>query len=402
MNYLKLTDVIRCFRSDFFSFTIAILLKFFNMKLYTFCFVVFSFILSGCDPGFQHDSTVSEVIWGESGGKLVKLFTLTNKNGMVIKISNYGGTLTYVSVPDKNGKFEPVVLGFDSLKMYLGRHPSFGNTIGRFANRIGGAKFSLNGTTYKLSANNRGNSIHGGPNGFSRQVFDVDTAYAVSDSAVVVLTYLSHDMEEGFPGTLALQLTYVVTSDNEIILDYEVTTDKPTIVNLTNHSYFNLSGCKESVLNHTLMLAADSICPVDSNMIPTGILLPVSGTAYDFTQAHKIGDRIVEVAPGYDINYKLRKKEDELSLAAEVFDPESGRLLRAYTTEPGMQLYSANSDLSHLKGHNGIIYGTHYGVCLEMQHFPDSPNKPQFPDVVLEPDEKYRQLTIYKFSVAEL
>ncbi len=206
-------------------------------------------------------------------------------------------------------------------------------------------------------------------------------------------------MEEGYPGTLTLRLKYILTNDNEIILDYEAFTDKPTVINLTNHTYFNLTGCKENVLGHVLTLAADSISEVDSTKIPTGRQLPVSGTPYDFTQGQRVGDRIEEAAPGYDNNYKLRKVSDELTFAAEVYDPVSGRVLQAYTTEPCLQLYTANSDLSRFTGHKGIRYGKHYGLCLEMQHYPDSPNKPQFPDVVLEPGERYRQLTVYKFSV---
>lgn len=357
-------------------------------------FVVIAFICA-CNSG----SSVREEIWGESGGVVVKIFTLTNKNGMIIKVSNYGGTLSYVSVPDRNGNFEPVVLGFDSLKMYQGRHPLFGATVGRFANRISGAGFSLNGNEYRLTANNQGNTLHGGAIGFNRKVFSVDTSYVSNDSSVVVLEYLSPDLEEGFPGTLRFRLSYVLTGDNEIIIYYEATTDKSTVVNFTNHSYFNLSGCSGPVLNQILMVAADSITEVDSKGLPTGMVVPVAGTPYDFTQAREVGERIEEVTPGYDINFKLRKSGDDLSLAAEVFDPGSGRLLQAYTTEPGMQLYSANRDLSPTTGHNGITYGKYYGICLEMQHFPDSPNKPQFPSVVLEPGEKYKQVTIYKFTI---
>lgn len=369
------------------------------MKTLSLLSLILILLIGGCNANLSDTPTVSEETWGETDGKEVRLFTLANKNGMVIKITNYGGTLTYVSFPDKIGQNEPVVLGFDSLDNYLGRHPNFGSTVGRFANRIGGAVFSLDGKEFKLTANNKGNSMHGGAKGFSRQVFDADTSYTSRDSATVVFNYLSPDMEEGFPGSVNFRLTCVLTNDNEIILDYEATTDKSTVVNFTNHSYFNLSGCKEPVLNHLLMIAADSICQVDSTGVPTGILLPVAGTAYDFTTSHQVGDGIGEVAPGYDITYKFRKGGNELLLAAEVYEPVSGRLLQAYTTEPGMQLYSANSDLSRFTGHNGNKYARHYGLCLEMQHFPDSPNKPQFPDVVLNPGEKYRQVTIYKFTV---
>jgi len=362
-------------------------------------FAIAILLISGGKGINDRTIAITEESWGEAGGKTVKLFTLTNESGMIIKVSSFGATLTYVSAPDQNGHFDPVVLGFDSLSMYLARHPNFGSTVGRYANRIGGAQFTLNGTVYKLMANNGNNSIHGGVEGFSKKVFETDSLYVNGDSTVVVLKYVSPDMEEGYPGTLTLRLKYILTNDNEIILDYEAVTDKTTIVNFTNHTYFNLNGCKEDVLGHLLTLAADSITEIDSEKIPTGRLLPVGGTAFDFRTGNKVGARINEAAPGYDINYKLRKDSDDLAFAAELYDPVSGRVLQAYTTEPCLQLYSANSDLGRFRGHNGVRYGKHYGLCLEMQHYPDSPNKPQFPDVVLEPGERYRQLTVYKFSV---
>jgi aldose 1-epimerase len=370
-----------------------------TMKRIAFCLFILTLCFSGCKSQPARVSTIEDKIWGEFGGKVVRLFTLTNKNGMTIKVTNYGATLTYVSVPDKNGTFENVVLGFDSLKGYLGMNPLFGATVGRFANRIGGAKFSLYGTTYKLNAMGGSVAMHGGLKGFSRQVFEVDTAYSTLDSAVVVLRYTSPDMEEGYPGTLNFQMTYVLTGNNEVKLEYLAETDKPTVVNFTNHSYFNLTGCKDPVLNHELRLVADSITLTDNLQVPTGVLSPVAGTPFDFTQTRKIGEKIAEVAPGYDINYKLRKRNDELSLVAEVFEPVSGRRLMAYTTEPGVQFYTGNSLSDRITGHNGMKYGKYFGLCLEMQHFPDSPNKPQFPSVVLNPDDQYRQTTIYKFSV---
>lgn len=332
--------------------------------------LIFLMLTCGCQPGHLGNPSVSKELWGETAGKEITLFTLTNERGMVIKVCNYGGTLTYVSAPDQNGDFEPVVLGFDSLGNYLARHPNFGSTVGRYANRIGGAQFAINGTVYRLTANSGNNTIHGGAEGFSKKVFDADTSFVSGDSAIVVFTYLSRDLEEGFPGTLTLHLKYVLTNDNEIILDYEAVSDKPTVINFTNHTYFNLSGCDETVLNHVLTLNADSIAQVDSIKIPTGKLIPVTGTAYDFTHGQKVGERIEETGSGYDLNYKLRKTGNELSLAAEVYDPGSGRLLKAYTTEPGLQLYSANSDLSRFTGHDGNKYARHYGLCLEMQHFP--------------------------------
>jgi aldose 1-epimerase len=368
------------------------------MKPITFYLSVIILVLAGCKPKTVHAPGIEDRIWGESGGKVIKLFTLSNKNGMTIKITNLGGTLTYVSVPDKKGVFENVVLGFDSLKRYQETHPFFGSLVGRYANRIGEAKFVLDDTTYNLTANDGVNTLHGGPKGFHKQVFDIDTAYTTLDSSVLVLSLISADKEEGYPGNLKVQVRYILTGDNEIKIAYEAETDKPTVINLTNHSYFNLTSCKESILNHKLMLVSDSITPTDSLLIPTGILSPVAGTPFDFTSPHAIGERIGEVPGGYDINYKLRKHGNELSLAAEVYEPVSGRLLQTYTTEPAIQFYSGNFLNGTFTGYNGVKYNQHYGFCLEAQHFPDSPNKPQFPDVVLRPGQKYSQLTVYMFS----
>lgn len=330
----------------------------------------------------KNRATIKDEIWGESDGKVVKLFTLTNKNGMTLKVTNYGATLTYLSAPDKNGVFENVVLGFDSLKQCVADRGQHGKTIGRVANRIGGAQFTLNGITYKLTANNGANSIHGGPNGFSKQVFDVDKFYANADSAVVSLRYISADMEEGFPGKLTLYLNYVLTKNNEVKLEYKAVTDKPTVVNFTNHTYFNLTGSGSSISDHRLKILADSITPLGSDRLPTGSLVSVKGTIYDFIQASNVREKLEPAVRGYDINYKLRKTGTNLALAAEVISPANGRLLEAFTTEPGMQLFTINN-----------------AICLEMQHFPDSPNKPKFPSVVLNPGETYRQVTVYKFSV---
>lgn len=339
-------------------------------------------MIGGCGPRLSNKSTVQEELWGESNEKVVKLFTLTNKNGVVIKVTNYGATLTYVSVPDKNGVFENVVLGFDSLKNYQENLSPRGKTIGRFANRIRGAQFTLNGTTYPLTANNGMNTIHGGAKGFSSQVFEVDTTYSTEDSSVVSMHYTSADLEEGFPGNLTLYLNYVLTGENEIKLEYKAETDKPTVVNFTNHSFFNLTGTGDAISDHVVKIIADSITPLNSEQLPIGFLAPVAGTSFDFIQSHKIKDKLESTDRGYNMNYKLRKNGNELALAAVVSDSENGRLLEAYTTEPGMQLYTTNN-----------------AICLEMQHFPDSPNKPNFPTTVLNPEELYRQVTVYKFSL---
>jgi aldose 1-epimerase len=355
-------------------------------------------ILAGCKQKQETATFVEDKIWGQSGDQVVRLITMTNKNGMQVKVTNYGGTITFVAVPDKNGVVENVVLGFDSLSGYVGEHPYFGSLVGRYANRIGGARFVLNGITYKLNANDKMNSLHGGLSGFNRKVLNIDTLFSAGDSSVLMLSCKSADMEEGYPGNLTARVTYVLSGNNEIKIEYEAETDKPTVINLTNHSYFNLSGCKGNVLQHELVLLSDSITPADSTLIPTGILAPVAGTAFDFTASHKIGERISEVPGGYDLNYKLRNKAGQLVQAAEVYEPLSGRLMEVYTTEPGIQFYTGNFLNGSLTGYNGIRYQKNYGLCLESQHFPDSPNKPQFPTAVLQPGEKYKQLTIYKFS----
>ncbi|WP_373724755.1 aldose epimerase family protein, partial [Bacteroides heparinolyticus] len=294
--------------------------------------------------------------------------------------------------------FEHVVLGFDSVEHYLGKHPKFGATVGRFANRIRNAEFKLQGQVYHLEKNNRGYSIHGGTKGFYRQVFETDTFYTVKDTAIVVFKYRSVHLEGGFPGNLELSIAYKLTNRNEIVLEYTATTDKPTVINLTNHSYFNLAGCKEAVSNHIYMIKADTITQVDSMGIPTGELVAVAGTAYDYTSPKPAKMRMEEERKGYDVNYKLSKLPGVLELAAVVVEPISGRVLKAYTTEPGMQFYIPDSNMDYLAGHGGRIYGKYYGFCLEMQHFPDSPNIPHFPTTSLLPGEVYRQVTVYKFE----
>ncbi len=369
------------------------------MKAITFTLLAMALMVSGCKPKQETPKSLGEISWGKEGDKEVRLFTLTNKNGMEVKITNYGAVITSIVVPDRNGKMENVVLGFDNLKSYQGEHPYFGSLVGRYGNRIALGKFNLNGNTYSLAVNNGVNHLHGGIKGFNRQVFHVDTTYSTPDSSVISLSYLSADMEEGYPGNLELKVNYVLTNDNEIKIEYEAETDKPTVLNVTNHSYFNLTAGKENILNHEIVILADSITPTDSTLIPTGVLAPVAGTPFDFTTAHKIGERIDQVPGGYDVNYKLRNKTGQYVQAAEVYEPVSGRVLQAFTTEPGVQFYTGNFLDGSLTGSNGVVYHKHFGLCLEAQHFPDSPNQPLFPSVVLNPGEKYTQLTVYKFSV---
>ncbi len=337
--------------------------------------------------------------WGNIGSDQVKLITMTNENGMQVKISNYGGAIVSVEVPDREGEMENVVLGFDNLEQYQGDHPFFGSIIGRYANRIADAQFTLNDVHYTLNASDGKHSLHGGLIGYHKKVFTIDRVYVEDNAEVLELSLLSPDMDEGYPGNLKVVVTYALTNDNELRISYKAETDKPTVVNLTNHSYFNLTGLKESVLNHEVVLIADSITPTDSTLIPTGELLSVLETAFDFTTPHIIGERIAEVPGGYDVNFKLNKKGSELSLAAEVYEPTSGRFMQVFTTEPGIQFYSGNFLDGTYVGQQGKAFDQYSGLCLEAQHFPDSPNQLQFPKVTLEPEETYTQQTIYKFGV---
>jgi aldose 1-epimerase len=369
------------------------------MKTLSICLSSLLLILSGCKQNQHAASSVESMIWGKSGDREVRLITMTNRNGMQVKITNFGAIINEIVVPDNKGVLDNVVLGFDSLKGYQQVNPYFGALVGRYGNRIARGKFTLNGTEYTLAVNNGVNHLHGGIMGFNKQVFTIDTVYAAGDSSVLGLSYLSKDMEEGYPGNLTLHVNYVLTGNNEIKIEYEAETDKPTVLNPTNHSYFNLTGGKDNILNHELVLMSDSITPTDTTLITTGVLTPVAGTAFDFTTAHKIGERIDQVPGGYDINFKLRNKTGQLVQAAEAYEPVSGRVLQAFTTEPGVQVYTGNFLDGSLTGFKGTRYLVHYGFCLEAQHFPDSPNKPQFPSVVLNPGQKYRQLTMYKFGV---
>jgi Galactose mutarotase and related enzymes len=346
--------------------------------------------------------SITKKAWGSTDNKEVSLFTLTNTNGMEVKITNFGGIVTSIMVPDKSGKIENVVLGFDSLKSYTNEAyqkacPYFGALIGRYGNRIKLGKFKLDSVEYTLATNNAPNHLHGGIKGFDKVVWDAKEISG-ADSVGLELTYVSNDMEEGYPGKLTSTVTYVLTNKNELKIYYGAETDKATIINLTNHTYFNFTACAGDILNHELCLKADSITPVDSTLITTGVIAPVAGTPFDFTKAHKIGDHIGEVKGGYDHNFKLTKPTAGLTLAAELYEPQSGRFMEMYTTEPGVQFYTGNFLAGNLVNEKGIALKIHYGLCLEAQHYPDSPNKPNFPSVVLKPGEKYYQLTVYKFS----
>lgn len=327
----------------------------------------------------------------------VFLFTLSNGKGMTVKITNYGGIVTSIVVPDREGKPADVVLGFDNLQQYLEGHPYFGCIVGRYGNRISEGRFTLDGTEYTLAINNGPNHLHGGIKGFDKVVWDaIPEAY--HDSAVLKLHYISKDMEEGYPGNLDAEVTYILTGENELKIHYRALTDKATPVNLTHHSYFNLSGGLENALGHMLSIAADKYVVVDDNLIPTGELRDVNGTAMDFSTPHSIGERINEVPGGYDHTYVLNNMGSMIKVA-DAFEPLTGRFMEVFTTEPGIQFYSGNFLDGSLTGKGGTVYQKHHGFCLETQHFPDSPNQSAFPNTILRPGEEYEHTTIYKFSV---
>jgi len=340
--------------------------------------------------------------WGRTAdGQPVSLVTLSNRHGMVAKITSYGAIVTELHVPGRQGQVTNVVLGFDNLERYLQGHPAFGATIGRVANRIAGARFTLDGKEYPLAANIGPHHIHGGRVGFHQRVWQTRPLPPQADRAAVEFSYLSVDGEEGYPGNLTVKVTFTLTDDNELRIDYEAETDQPTPVNLTNHSYFNLAGHGD-VLGHQLEIAADHYTPSDRALIPTGEIAPVAGTPLDFTTPRTIGSRIDQLRPhpnGYDHNYVLNSGGGELAFAARAVEPVSGRVLEAWTTEPGVQLFTANGFDGRIVGTGGVVYPRHAGFCLETQHFPDAINQPQFPSVVLRPGTTFRSATVFRFSV---
>lgn len=346
------------------------------------------------------EMNIHKEIFGKTlDGKEVELYTLNNENGVELEIMTYGAAIVSLKVPDKDGQIDDIVLGYDNLKDYIDNSPYFGATIGRYANRIKRGQFTLNGVKYQLTINDGRNHLHGGVKGFDK-VFWEANSFKESDGVGVKLTYHSKDGEEGYPGNLTASVTYTLTNNNELKMEYEATTDKPTIVNLTNHSYFNLAGQGiGNILSHKLMINADSFTPVDDELIPTGEIKTVKETPMDFTSPIAIGERIDEVKGGYDHNFVLNSENNSLSLAAQVYEPTSGRVMEIYTTQPGIQFYSGNFLDGTITGKQERIYKKHYAFCLEPQHFPDSPNHPNFPSVVLNPGEKYLQQSVYVFSV---
>ena len=351
---------------------------------------------SHASPSKSQPSMTSKP-YGSVAGKPVTQYTLTNANGMSVSILNYGGTVTNIVVPDKSGKMGDVVLGFDSLHGYLQKNnPYFGCLVGRYANRIADARFSIDGKMYTLAANNNGNSLHGGLRGFDKVVW---SAAPTGDGCGLKLTYVSKDGEEGYPGTLSVSVEYDLTDDNELRIVYRATTDKPTPVNLTNHCYFNLSAGKDStILDHVLTIAADRYTEANDKLIPTGRLLDVHGTPMDFNVAKKVGDDIQKVPGGYDHNWVVNRKGEGLEQIATLYHPASGRFMEVFTTQPGVQFYTGNCLDGTIKGEKGKVYVKNAGLCLETQHFPDSPNQPTFPNTILRPGETFHEETVYKFS----
>src|SRR5580658_5149412 len=345
---------------------------------------------------------VEKAAFGQTAdGTAIESYTIYNSQGASAKVITYGATVAELHVPDKNGKMADVVLGFDNLEGYLGQHPHFGGAIGRYGNRIAKGKFTLDGKEYQLAINNPPNSLHGGPTGFDKRVWKAEPVES-KDGAAVRFTYFSKDGEENFPGNLTATVAYTLTNTNEFKLEYTATTDKDTVVNLTNHSYFNLSGTDTgNILNYILYVNADKYTPVDSTLIPTGEIASVTGTPLDFLKPTEIGARIAEIKEigGYDHNYILNGKAGTLRVAAKVTDPESGRVMEVLTTEPGVQFYSAIGLNGSIKGKGGVGYEKYGAICLETQHFPDSPNRPNFPSTELKPGTKFHSETIYKFSV---
>ena len=333
-------------------------------------------------------------------GTPVELYVLKNGSVMV-KVMTYGAIITEIDAPDRNGKTDDVVLGFDGLDGYLGKTPYFGATVGRVANRIAKGKFTLNGQEYSLAVNDGPNTLHGGLKGFDKVIWKAQEV-SDPDGPSVKMTYRSKDGEEGYPGNLDVSVQFTVTGKNELKIDYTATTDKATPINLSNHSYFNLGGrTAESILGHELMLTADHYTPVDDTLIPTGEIAPVAGTPLDFTSPTAIGARIKEMKGepgGYDHNFALNSGGKSLSLAVRAFEPKTGRVMEMFTTEPGVQFYSGNFLDGSNTGKSSIVYRKHHGFCLEAQHFPDSIHHPNFPKAVLEPGQTYRQTTIYRFS----
>ena len=366
--------------------------------------IVAVIILCSCQNKTSSENQNSEITmqikkssFGHIKNEEIFLYSLTNKQGMIVSITNYGGIVTSIVVPDKNRNFADIVLGYDNLDSYIEQTPYFGAIVGRYANRIAKGSFTLDGETYSLATNNGPNHLHGGIKAFDKAIWDAKT-FQDDNQLSLELHYLSKDGEEGYPGNLDVIVRYILTNDNELKIEYKASTDKATPINLTHHSYFNLAGSvDQDILEHTLWIDSDNYTVVDESLIPTGELRDVTGPM-DFRTPKKIGNQIADVEGGYDHNYVLNSK-GKFAIAATLVDSLSGRVLEVYTSEPGMQFYSGNFLDGSLIGKNEVVYKKHFGLCLETQHFPDSPNQADFPNTILRPGEIYEQQTVYKFGL---
>jgi aldose 1-epimerase len=339
---------------------------------------------------------VETAIFGRLSGKEdAQLFTIQNSNGITVKISNYGGTIVSILVPDRKGRVKDIVLGFDNLEGYLGEHPYIGTLIGRYGNRIAKGRFTLDGKEYQLAKNAGENHLHGGLKGYNKVLWNY-SPYADIDHAGIMMSYLSFDMEEGYPGNLKVDVNFSLNESNEFTIEYTATTDKNTYLNLTHHGYFNLNGAKNTIYDHEIQINATSYLEVDKDLIPTGKILKLKGGPLDLRKRKQIGPEITMLENGYDHCYIIDRKKEGPELAAVVFHPASGRKMELYTTEPAVQFYSSNF-LAGIKGKGNIQYRKHHALCLEAQHYPDSPNHPNFPSTLLKPEGIYRQTTIHKF-----
>ena len=367
--------------------------------------ILLFFVVISCQSKNSEQKMIEKELFGKLGtGEEVFVYTLSNKAGMKAKIINYGAILVSLTAPDRNGKLEDVVLGFDNLEGYVDDNSFIGTIVGRFGNRINKGKITLDGKEYQLTINDGENQLHGGPKGFYKVFWNAESIENDSVQALK-LTYHSPDGEEGYPGNLYIEVIYTLTNNNELQIDYAATTDKPTVINPTHHSYFALSGSPESsILDQELQLIADNITPVNKTLIPTGELMKVENTPFDFRTPHKIGERIndkneqIEFGKGYDHNWVLNNYDGTVKKVGELYDPSSGRVMELYTDQPGMQFYSGNFINGTLKGKKGLVYNYRTALCLEAQHFPDSPNQSNFPSTRLNPGEKYKQRTIYRFT----
>jgi len=348
-------------------------------------------------PGEKKEGIKVEYFGSLPAGDSIFQYTLSSDEGVSVKIINYGGILTQIITPDSDGNEENIILGYKSLEPYLNNSPYLGVIVGRYANRIANAEFTLDGETYTLAKNNGNNTLHGGLKGFNQVVWNAEPIEN-EGSQSLKLTYHSPDMEEGYPGNMDVTVVYELKG-KDLIMTYDATTDKATPVNLTNHAYFNLSQ-DGTILDHELTINASGYTPVNIELIPTGEIVPVEGTPFDFREPHTIGERIADVPGGYDHNYVIDREGAGMESAAFLADPNSGRTLEVLTMEPGIQFYSGNF-LDGSLGSEGVSYIQHFGMCLETQHFPDSPNQPDFPNTILRPGEKYHTQTIYRFGIAE-